>query len=112
VTGALSLEVKWPRREADHSPPSSAEVKECVELYLRSSYVFIARYLVKHMVMAMILVSYCRLPNFKDYSLKQSTVLSNFEQLKSPHLGLPKTLLPNPYTKKPRLQGQKTLVVR
>jgi hypothetical protein len=26
--------VKRPGREADHSPPSSAEVKECVELYL------------------------------------------------------------------------------
>jgi hypothetical protein len=26
-TGALSLEVKRPGREADHSPPSSAEVK-------------------------------------------------------------------------------------
>jgi len=23
-------------READHSPPSSAEIKECVELYLHS----------------------------------------------------------------------------
>jgi hypothetical protein len=33
VPGALSLGVKWPGREADHSPPSSAEV-ECVELYL------------------------------------------------------------------------------
>jgi hypothetical protein len=28
VTGNLSLEVKWLGREADHSPPSSAEVKE------------------------------------------------------------------------------------
>jgi hypothetical protein len=28
--------VKWPGRKAHHSPPSSAEVKECVELYLRS----------------------------------------------------------------------------
>jgi hypothetical protein len=28
VLGALSLGVKRPRREADHSPPSSAEVKE------------------------------------------------------------------------------------
>jgi hypothetical protein len=28
--------VKRPGREADHSPPSSAEVKECVELYLQS----------------------------------------------------------------------------
>jgi hypothetical protein len=37
VLGALSLRVKRPGREADHSPPSSAEVKECVELYLHSS---------------------------------------------------------------------------
>jgi hypothetical protein len=28
--------VKRPGREADHSPPSSDEVKECVELYLHS----------------------------------------------------------------------------
>jgi len=28
------MEVKLPWSEADHSPPSSAEVKECVELYL------------------------------------------------------------------------------
>jgi hypothetical protein len=28
--------VKRPGREADHSPPSSAEVKEWVELYLHS----------------------------------------------------------------------------
>jgi hypothetical protein len=27
VPGALSLGVKWLRREADHSPPSSAEIK-------------------------------------------------------------------------------------
>jgi hypothetical protein len=36
VPGALSVEVKRPGREADHSPTSSAEVKECVELYLHS----------------------------------------------------------------------------
>jgi hypothetical protein len=36
VTGTLSLGVKRARREADHSPPSSAEVIECVELYLQS----------------------------------------------------------------------------
>jgi hypothetical protein len=36
VPGALSLRVKWPGREADHSPPSGAEVKECVALYLHS----------------------------------------------------------------------------
>jgi hypothetical protein len=28
--------VKRPGREADHSPPSSAEVKECVELHFHS----------------------------------------------------------------------------
>jgi hypothetical protein len=37
VPGALSLGVKRPGREADHSPPSSAEVKEWVELYLHST---------------------------------------------------------------------------
>jgi hypothetical protein len=36
VPRALSLGLKRPEREADHSPPSSAEVKECVELYLHS----------------------------------------------------------------------------
>jgi hypothetical protein len=30
--GSLSLGVKRPGREADHSPPSSAEVKEFVEI--------------------------------------------------------------------------------
>jgi hypothetical protein len=36
VPGALSLGVKQLGREADHPPPSSAEVKEYVELYLHS----------------------------------------------------------------------------
>jgi hypothetical protein len=36
VPGTLSLGVKGPGREAGHSSPSSAEVKECVELYLHS----------------------------------------------------------------------------
>jgi hypothetical protein len=31
VLGALSLGIKRPGREADHSPASNAEVKECVE---------------------------------------------------------------------------------
>jgi hypothetical protein len=34
IPGAFSLGVKRLEREADHSPPSSAEVKEWVELYL------------------------------------------------------------------------------
>jgi hypothetical protein len=36
VPGALSLGVKRSGRESNHSPESSAEVKECVELYLHS----------------------------------------------------------------------------
>jgi hypothetical protein len=36
VPGALSPGVKRLGREVDHSPPSSAEVKEYVELYLHS----------------------------------------------------------------------------
>jgi hypothetical protein len=36
VPGALSLGIKRLGREADHSLPSSAEVKEWVELYLHS----------------------------------------------------------------------------
>jgi hypothetical protein len=36
VPAALSLGVKRPEREADQSCPSSAVVKECVELYLHS----------------------------------------------------------------------------
>jgi hypothetical protein len=36
VSGALSMRVKRAGREADHSPPSCSEVKECVELYIHS----------------------------------------------------------------------------
>jgi hypothetical protein len=36
VPGVLSLGVKRPERESDHSPPSSTEVKECVEIYIHS----------------------------------------------------------------------------
>jgi hypothetical protein len=32
----FKLQLRRQGREADHSPPSSAEVKECVELYLHS----------------------------------------------------------------------------
>jgi hypothetical protein len=36
VLDTIFLRVKWPGREANHSAPSNAEVKECVELYLPS----------------------------------------------------------------------------
>jgi hypothetical protein len=35
-TGGFLPEVKAAGREAHHSPPSSAEIKECLELYLHS----------------------------------------------------------------------------
>jgi hypothetical protein len=37
VPEALSLGVKWPGCDADHSPPSTAKVMKCVELYFHSS---------------------------------------------------------------------------
>jgi hypothetical protein len=36
IPKALSLGVKRLKREADHSPPYSAEVNKCVDLYLHS----------------------------------------------------------------------------
>jgi hypothetical protein len=48
VPGDLSLVVKRPGREADHSPPSSSVIKGCVEIYLHSQYVFMAWCLVRH----------------------------------------------------------------
>jgi len=49
LPGALSLRVKWLRREADHSPPSSAEVKNTWS-NSTPQYVFMAWCLVKHRV--------------------------------------------------------------
>jgi hypothetical protein len=51
VPGALSLGVKRPEREADHSPPSSAEVKECVELLLCCQYAYVVWCWVKKNIM-------------------------------------------------------------
>jgi hypothetical protein len=46
--GSVSLWVKQPSCEADHSPPSSGEIKEWLELYLHPKYVFMEWCLVKH----------------------------------------------------------------
>jgi hypothetical protein len=48
VPGALSMGVKRPEREADHSPPSSAEVKNTWSYTSTPQYVFMAWCLVKH----------------------------------------------------------------
>jgi hypothetical protein len=41
VPGSLSLEIKWPRCEADHSPPSSAEVKNAWSYTSSRQYAFV-----------------------------------------------------------------------
>jgi hypothetical protein len=46
-TRGLSLGEKRPGRETDHSPLSSAKIKECVELYLHFQYAFMAWCLVE-----------------------------------------------------------------
>jgi hypothetical protein len=48
VPGTLSLGVKRPGHEADHSPPSSAEVKNAWSYTSTPQYVFMAWCLVKH----------------------------------------------------------------
>jgi hypothetical protein len=48
VKGALSLGVKWPGHEADHSPPSSAEIKNAWRYTSTLQYVSMAWGLVKH----------------------------------------------------------------
>jgi len=48
VLGALSLVVKRPRCEADHSPPSSVEVKNAWSYTLTPIYAFMAWCIVKH----------------------------------------------------------------
>jgi hypothetical protein len=48
VPGALSLHVKRPGREADYSPPSSAEVKNAWSYTSIPHYVFMSSCLVKH----------------------------------------------------------------
>jgi hypothetical protein len=48
VRGALSLGIKRPGCEADHSPPSSAEIKNAWSYTSTPQYVFMAWCLVKH----------------------------------------------------------------
>jgi len=48
VPGSLSLEVKWPGHEADHSPPSSAEIKNVWSYTSIPPYILMTWCLVKH----------------------------------------------------------------
>jgi hypothetical protein len=47
-TDAVIQGVKWPRRKAGHSPPSSAEVKNAYSCTSTSQYDFMSWCLVKH----------------------------------------------------------------
>jgi hypothetical protein len=42
ISGALSPGVKWPRRQADHSPPTSAKVKKMWVYTSVFPYIFMA----------------------------------------------------------------------
>jgi hypothetical protein len=69
VPGALSLGVKRPGREADHSPPSSAEVKNAWSYTSTPKYVFMAWCLVKHrdnFTFTFYLVCVCSLPSYAE----------------------------------------------
>jgi hypothetical protein len=47
VEGSLSLKrVKWLKHEADHSPPSNAEIKEVYSYESAPTYTFIAQYII------------------------------------------------------------------
>jgi hypothetical protein len=48
LSGALTSEVKRPGREADQSPPSSADVKNTWSCASTTSYIFMAWYLAKN----------------------------------------------------------------
>jgi hypothetical protein len=48
VTGAISLGVKRPGREADYSPPSSVEAKNAWSYTSTTQYVFMAWCLIKY----------------------------------------------------------------
>jgi hypothetical protein len=50
VPGVLSPELKWPYREADHSPLSSAEVKNTWSYTSSPPYVFMALYLIQQWI--------------------------------------------------------------
>jgi hypothetical protein len=50
VPGAITMEVKRPGRDADHSPQSGANDKKCVELYIHPRYVLTVRCLIKQCI--------------------------------------------------------------
>jgi hypothetical protein len=70
VPGALCLGIKLPAREADHSPPSSFEVKIAWRYTSTPQYVFMAWCPVKHrdftfIIIIIIIMDYkCTLPKY------------------------------------------------
>jgi hypothetical protein len=77
VPGALSLGLKRPGHEADHSPPSSAKVKECMQLYFHSPICLHGMVLKTqgHLYLYLCLHCYC------SFTWRLSQTLSNFSKI-------------------------------
>jgi hypothetical protein len=75
VPGALSRGIKRLGREADHSPPSSTETKEFVELYLHSQYALMAWCSVKNKAQGKLYLYLMDTPNKRSLSLNIGSVV-------------------------------------
>jgi hypothetical protein len=91
VPGALSLRLKRPGREADHSPQSSAEIKNTWSYTSTLRYVFMAWCLVKHrdnfttnIVLAQFTVS-VNLHWFTDHFSAMGEIRNTYEILDGKH---------------------------
>jgi hypothetical protein len=85
-TGALSLGVKRLGREADHSPPSSAEVKNAWSYTSTPQYVFMAWCLVKQLTVILCNTVYTILPSRGINREFCHSVLSRFNIFESNHI--------------------------
>jgi hypothetical protein len=84
VPGALSLRVKRPGRESDHSPPSSAEVNKAWSYTSTPQYVFMAWCLVKHRDnFTLFVICLCIFIRVRWASFTQINVNTNFIDLSS-----------------------------
>jgi hypothetical protein len=71
IPGSLSARVKWPGLEADHSPPSSAEVKTLGAVPPFSQYAFMAWCLIRAMDTTLWLF------NYSDYAPANGRMTAN-----------------------------------
>jgi hypothetical protein len=78
VPGALSLGIKRPGREADHSPPSSTGVKNAWSYTSTPQYVFIEWYLVKQLYIYLYVHLAPGYRNFSTYSRHSGDLLADY----------------------------------